>query len=124
MDTGLVRKINKLKIRRMRHLVIDLCMKLAFCFFSTSRLIITEPHSKKIFVDVHTSHRANIFSAKFLPASNIRKIVSCAGDGNILFTGKFLLFDREYRSRGPRNLVDDEDGREQFVLNSRNAILS
>ena len=52
------------------------------------RLIITEPHSKKIFVDVHTSHRANIFSAKFLPASNIRKIVSCAGDGNILFTGK------------------------------------
>ena len=53
------------------------------------RLIITEPHSKKIFVDVHTSHRANIFSAKFLPASNIRKIVSCAGDGNILFTGNF-----------------------------------
>ena len=36
--------------------------------------------------DVHSSHRANIFSAKFLPASNIRKIVSCAGDGNILYT--------------------------------------
>lgn len=55
------------------------------------RLIITEPHSKKIFVDVHTSHRANIFSAKFLPASNIRKIVSCAGDGNILFTGNISI---------------------------------
>ena len=35
---------------------------------------------------MHSSHRANIFSAKFLPASNIRKIVSCAGDGNILYT--------------------------------------
>ena len=56
------------------------------------RLIITEPHSKKIFVDVHTSHRANIFSAKFLPASNIRKIVSCAGDGNILFTGNISTY--------------------------------
>ena len=56
------------------------------------RLIITEPHSKKIFVDVHTSHRANIFSAKFLPASNIRKIVSCAGDGNILFTGNITQY--------------------------------
>jgi nuclear receptor interaction protein len=58
------------------------------------RLIITEPYSKKIYVDVHTSHRANVFSAKFLPASNIRKIVSCAGDGNILFTGQllYLLF--------------------------------
>ena len=52
------------------------------------RLIITEPYSKRIMVDVPTSHRANIFSAKFLPSSNTRKIVSCAGDGNILFTGK------------------------------------
>ena len=52
------------------------------------RLIITEPYSKRIVVDVHTSHRANIFSAKFLPVTNIRKIVSCAGDGNVLYTGK------------------------------------
>ena len=44
------------------------------------------PKNTLSFSDVHTSHRANIFSAKFLPASNIRKIVSCAGDGNILFT--------------------------------------
>ena len=51
------------------------------------RLVITEPYSKKVFVDVYTSHKANIFSAKFLPCSNTRKIVSCAGDGNILFTG-------------------------------------
>ena len=33
-----------------------------------------------------TSHRANIFSAKFLPETGDRKIVSCAGDGQLLYT--------------------------------------
>ena len=56
------------------------------------RLVITEPYSKKVFVDVYTSHKANIFSAKFLPCSNTRKIVSCAGDGNILYTGKICRY--------------------------------
>lgn len=55
------------------------------CYFQC-RLIITEPNTKKVYIDVLTSHKANIFSAKFLPGSDIRKIVSCAGDGNILFT--------------------------------------
>ena len=41
--------------------------------------------------DVETIHRANIFSAKFLPCTNDRKIVSCAGDGNILYTGETLI---------------------------------
>ena len=50
----------------------------------------SEPYSKKVFIEVPTSHKANIFSAKFLPCSNTRKIVSCAGDGNILFTGEFV----------------------------------
>lgn len=35
-----------------------------------------------------TSHRANIFSAKFLPCSGDKHVVSCSGDGIILFTGE------------------------------------
>lgn len=33
-----------------------------------------------------TAHRANIFSAKFMPQSNDRGIVSCSGDGIVLYT--------------------------------------
>lgn len=36
-----------------------------------------------------TSHRANIFCAKFLPNSNDYNVVSCSGDGMILHTGKY-----------------------------------
>ena len=35
---------------------------------------------------MQTSHRANIFAAKFLPETNDNKIVSCAGDGTLLYT--------------------------------------
>ena len=51
------------------------------------RLLITEPYSRKVVVDLTTSHRANIFSAKFLPGTSDKKVVSCAGDGTLLFTG-------------------------------------
>lgn len=47
--------------------------------------------SRRVVEDVETVHRANIFSAKFLPCTNDRKIISCAGDGNILFTGETML---------------------------------
>lgn len=50
------------------------------------RLIITNPFNKEVVCDLMTSHRANIFSAKFLPGTSDRKIVSCAGDGTLLFT--------------------------------------
>ncbi len=53
------------------------------------RLVVTNPFSKKVLADVETAHRANIFSAKFLPATSDAKIVSCAGDGTLLFTGRF-----------------------------------
>ncbi|EAA04950.6 AGAP000981-PA [Anopheles gambiae str. PEST] len=33
-----------------------------------------------------TRHRANIFSARFLPQSDNRVVVSCAGDGTVLYT--------------------------------------
>jgi len=35
---------------------------------------------------IYTPHTANIFSAKFLPGSGDRKLVSCAGDGHIVYT--------------------------------------
>ena len=36
--------------------------------------------------EVITPHRANIFSAKFLPETGDTRIVSCAGDGTLLYT--------------------------------------
>ena len=38
---------------------------------------------------MHTAHRANIFSAQFLPETSDHQIVSCAGDGAILHTDIF-----------------------------------
>ncbi len=55
------------------------------------RLVVTEPHTKRVVADVETAHRANIFSAKFLPGSGDSKIVSCAGDGTLLYTGEKCL---------------------------------
>ncbi|XP_043242892.1 DDB1- and CUL4-associated factor 6-like [Amphibalanus amphitrite] len=49
-------------------------------------LKLTEPYTARIVVDHQTAHRANIFSAKFLPFSNDSKIVSCSGDGAVLYT--------------------------------------
>ncbi|KAK5640506.1 hypothetical protein RI129_011317 [Pyrocoelia pectoralis] len=50
------------------------------------RLMITNGHTYKVHEDYHTSHNANIFSAKFLPNTGDRQIVSCSGDGLILHT--------------------------------------
>ena len=50
------------------------------------KLVITNPFNYKKVHEVHTSHRANIFSAKFLPETSDLKVVSCAGDGMILYT--------------------------------------
>ncbi|XP_061176585.1 DDB1- and CUL4-associated factor 6-like [Saccostrea echinata] len=47
-------------------------------------LIISEPFTGK-FTSVRSGHRANIFSAKFLPYTSER-IVSCSGDGKICYT--------------------------------------
>ncbi|CAH1964981.1 unnamed protein product [Acanthoscelides obtectus] len=49
-------------------------------------LVITNGYDYKVKANYHTSHRANIFSAKFLPCTNDTQIVSCAGDGVILHT--------------------------------------
>lgn len=35
---------------------------------------------------IRSGHRANIFSAKFMPHTNCQEIVSCSGDGIIYYT--------------------------------------
>jgi DDB1- and CUL4-associated factor 6 len=55
-------------------------------------LIVTDPFTTEILAKVHSGHRENIFSAKFLPESNDRRIVSCSGDGILFHTN----LDRGY----------------------------
>ncbi|XP_054829446.1 DDB1- and CUL4-associated factor 6 isoform X5 [Eublepharis macularius] len=51
-----------------------------------TNLVITNPYSRKVLTTIRSGHRANIFSAKFLPCTNDKQIVSCSGDGVIFFT--------------------------------------
>lgn len=50
------------------------------------RLILTDPFEEKIQFEYNSLHRANIFSAKFLPGDDSRRIVSCSGDGIVAYT--------------------------------------
>ena len=59
-------------------------------------LIVTDPYTSGILSDVHSGHRENIFSAKFLPQTNDRRVVSCSGDGVIFHTD----FDRPSLTHG------------------------
>ncbi|XP_014244743.1 DDB1- and CUL4-associated factor 6-like isoform X2 [Cimex lectularius] len=49
-------------------------------------LIVTNPYNYEIVSNYKSSHRANIFSAKFLPFTCDTGIVSCSGDGMILYS--------------------------------------
>ncbi|KAM5179703.1 DDB1- and CUL4-associated factor 6 isoform 2-T3 [Mantella aurantiaca] len=49
-------------------------------------LVICNPYNKKVLTRIRSGHRANIFSAKFLPLTNDKHIISCSGDGVIYFT--------------------------------------
>ncbi|GFS51546.1 DDB1- and CUL4-associated factor 6 [Nephila pilipes] len=40
----------------------------------------------KVLAYIHTGHRSNIFSAKFLPNSGDSHVVSCSGDGIIIYS--------------------------------------
>ncbi|XP_061484022.1 DDB1- and CUL4-associated factor 6 isoform X3 [Rhineura floridana] len=51
-----------------------------------TNLVITNPYSRKVLTTIRSGHRANIFSAKFLPCTSDKQIVSCSGDGVIFFT--------------------------------------
>ncbi|XP_056244698.1 DDB1- and CUL4-associated factor 6 isoform X5 [Seriola aureovittata] len=49
-------------------------------------LVITNPYNKKVKKSIRSGHRANIFSAKFMPHTNDQQIISCSGDGIIYYT--------------------------------------
>ncbi|XP_078795245.1 DDB1- and CUL4-associated factor 6 isoform X10 [Oryzias latipes] len=49
-------------------------------------LVITNPYNKKVKTSIRSGHRANIFSAKFMPHTNDQEIISCSGDGIIYYT--------------------------------------
>uniref|UniRef100_A0A8D0B3S2 DDB1- and CUL4-associated factor 6 n=1 Tax=Salvator merianae TaxID=96440 RepID=A0A8D0B3S2_SALMN len=51
-----------------------------------TNLIITNPYNRKVLTTIRSGHRANIFSAKFLPCTSDKQIVSCSGDGVIFYT--------------------------------------
>ncbi|XP_064594963.1 DDB1- and CUL4-associated factor 6-like [Liolophura sinensis] len=50
------------------------------------QLVITCPYTGQKQLSIRSGHRANIFSAKFLPNTVDKQIVSCSGDGKIYFT--------------------------------------
>lgn len=49
-------------------------------------IVISSPFTGQTLFQHKTTHRANIFSARFLPQSGNREIVSCSGDGIVLYT--------------------------------------
>lgn len=49
-------------------------------------IAISNPFTGKKLVQHVTGHRANIFSAKFMPQSNDQGVVTCSGDGAVLYT--------------------------------------
>ncbi|KAJ7395709.1 hypothetical protein BTVI_152042 [Pitangus sulphuratus] len=51
-----------------------------------TNLVISNPYSRKVLTTIRSGHRANIFSAKFLPCTSDKQIVSCSGDGVIFYT--------------------------------------
>ncbi|XP_058830139.1 DDB1- and CUL4-associated factor 6-like [Topomyia yanbarensis] len=49
-------------------------------------IVISSPFTGRTLFQHKTTHRANIFSARFLPQSGNSEIVSCSGDGIVLYT--------------------------------------
>lgn len=54
----------------------------------TFALCCSDPWERMTKMRIHTAHRANIFSAKFMPHTANKKIVSCSGDGIVIYTGR------------------------------------
>lgn len=61
-------------------------------------IAITNPHSQEVLLKYKTAHRANIFSARFMPRSNGHSIVSCSGDGIVLHTELLAPYVRRQRT--------------------------
>lgn len=63
-------------------------------------IVVTNPYTGEILVQYNTAHRANIFSAKFMPHSGDRGIVSCSGDGIVLYTELTTAASVKYQNAG------------------------
>lgn len=62
------------------------------CCVIIGSLLNSDPFYNKIEEKILTAHRSNIFSAKFLPGCSDQKIISCAGDGTIIYTGMWCTW--------------------------------
>ncbi|KAI9788309.1 MAG: hypothetical protein M1816_006995 [Peltula sp. TS41687] len=56
----------------------------------------------KLTTSISTGHTANIFSVKFMPHSDDRILVTCAGDGDV------RVFDVEYSGSGSSSIPSDQ----------------
>jgi len=77
------------------------------CFWSPSTTTAptpTTPHPLTLNHSMLTGHRANIFSAKFLPHATTPTVVSCAGDGQV------RVFDVERLGSTERGELDGRTG--------------
>ncbi|WRT70369.1 uncharacterized protein IL334_007367 [Kwoniella shivajii] len=61
------------------------------------------PHPMKLSEKISTGHKANIFSAKFLPNASTPTIVSCAGDRDV----RVLQVERLVRDSGTGELIGE-----------------
>jgi nuclear receptor interaction protein len=57
---------------------------------------------------VTTGHAANIFSVKFMPASNDNTLVTCAGDGQV------RVFDLEYSGQSSSSIAQTTPARQNL----------
>ncbi|XP_058129136.1 DDB1- and CUL4-associated factor 6-like [Anopheles ziemanni] len=64
-------------------------------------IAVSNPFLGKQLYRTKTTHRANIFSARFLPQSQNSEVVSCSGDGVVLHTHLHKSYDCE---TGKRNM--------------------
>lgn len=49
-------------------------------------ICLTDPFNEEVKCNYKTVHRANIFSAKFLPGEDQHRVVSCSGDGIVAYS--------------------------------------
>lgn len=71
------------------------------CLLSGSddqHLVISHAYNYKVLTNYKSSHKANIFSAKFLPCTNDTGIISCSGDGMILYSDLLRLNETHYNA--------------------------
>lgn len=74
-----------------------------------NHLVITKAGSGQIVAKTKTMHKRHIFSARFMPHTNDQAIISCSGEGVVIYTE----FHKPYGpgSNNVKNVLIDESGR-------------